>query len=58
MRMLTAIVPNLRRIAIVSDLNIPRVNGVNPLEEANERAARARSAGRSSISSRGWAHML
>lgn len=40
MRMLTAIVPNLKRIAIVSDLNIPRVNGVNPLEEANERAAR------------------
>ncbi len=38
--MLKAIAPNLKRIAIVSDLNIPRISGVNPLEAANERAAR------------------
>jgi putative ABC transport system substrate-binding protein len=40
MRMMQAIKPGLKRIAIVSDLNIPRSNGVNPLEDANERAAR------------------
>lgn len=40
MQMLKKVIPKLARVAILSDVNIPRTNGINPLEDANERAAR------------------
>src|SRR5436190_14746809 len=38
---LKQVVPNLSRIAILSDEDIPRVDGWNPLEKANDMAARS-----------------
>lgn len=40
MQLLRTVVPNLTRIALLSDENIPRVSGSNPLENANVVAAR------------------
>jgi putative tryptophan/tyrosine transport system substrate-binding protein len=39
--MLKEVIPNLARVAILSDQNIPRTDGWNPLERANDAAARA-----------------
>jgi len=39
--LLQQVVPNLSRVAILSDEDIPRVDGWNPLEKANDTAARA-----------------
>ncbi len=39
--MLKELFPNLARVAILSDQNIPRADGWNPLERANDSAARA-----------------
>jgi putative tryptophan/tyrosine transport system substrate-binding protein len=38
---LKEVVPNLARVAILSDQDIPRPDGGNPLERANDAAARA-----------------
>ncbi len=38
---LTEVIPNLSRVAILSDQDIPRTDGWNPLERANDTAARA-----------------
>jgi putative ABC transport system substrate-binding protein len=39
--MLKELFPNLARVAILSDQNIPRADGWNPLERANDSVARA-----------------
>lgn len=39
--LLKQVVPNLSRVAILSDQDIPRVDGWNPLEKVNDAAARA-----------------
>jgi|ERR1700730_92247 putative ABC transport system substrate-binding protein len=39
--LLKQVVPNLSRVAILSDEDIPRVDGWNPLERANDAAAQA-----------------
>jgi putative tryptophan/tyrosine transport system substrate-binding protein len=39
--LLKEVIPNLARVAILSDEDIPRVDGWNPLEKANDVAARA-----------------
>ena len=39
--LLKQVVPNLSRVAILSDEDIPRVDGWNPLEKANDTAAQA-----------------
>jgi putative tryptophan/tyrosine transport system substrate-binding protein len=39
--LLKQMVPNLSRVAILSDEDIPRIDGWNPLERANDAAARA-----------------
>jgi ABC-type uncharacterized transport system substrate-binding protein len=39
--LLKQVLPHLSRVAILSDENIPRVDGWNPLEKANDAAARA-----------------
>jgi putative tryptophan/tyrosine transport system substrate-binding protein len=39
--LLKEVMPNLTRVAILSDEDIPRVDGWNPLETANDTAARA-----------------
>ncbi len=41
LELLRQVIPNLARLAILSDEDIPRVEGWNPLEKANDRAARA-----------------
>ena len=38
--LLKEVMPNLTRVAILSDEDIPRVDGWNPLEKANDTAAR------------------
>ena len=38
---LKEVIPNLARVAILSDQDIPRTDGWNPLERANDTAARA-----------------
>ena len=38
---LKEVIPNLSRVAILSDQDIPRTDGWNPLERANDTAARA-----------------
>ena len=39
--LLKQVIPNVSRVAILSDEDIPRVEGWNPLERANDAAARA-----------------
>jgi putative tryptophan/tyrosine transport system substrate-binding protein len=39
--LLKEVVPDISRVAILSDEDIPRVNGWNPLEKANDTAAKA-----------------
>jgi putative ABC transport system substrate-binding protein len=39
--LLKQVVPHLSRVAILSDEDIPRIDGWNPLEKANDAAARA-----------------
>jgi putative ABC transport system substrate-binding protein len=39
--LLRQMIPNLDRVAILSDEDVPRVDGWNPLEKANDTAARA-----------------
>jgi putative ABC transport system substrate-binding protein len=41
LELLSQVIPNLARVAILSDEDIPRVDGWNPLEKANDTAARA-----------------
>jgi putative ABC transport system substrate-binding protein len=41
LELLRQVMPNLARLAILSDEDIPRVEGWNPLEKANDTAARA-----------------
>ena len=49
---LKKVIPQLDRVAIMSDEDIPRVDGWNPLEKANDTAARALGWG-SPVSARG-----
>jgi putative tryptophan/tyrosine transport system substrate-binding protein len=41
LELLKEVIPNLARVAILSDEDIPRVDGWNPLEKANDVTARA-----------------
>jgi putative ABC transport system substrate-binding protein len=41
LELLRQVIPNLARVAILSDEDIPRVDGWNPLEKVNDTAARA-----------------
>lgn len=41
LELLRQVIPNLARLAILRDEDIPRVEGWNPLEKANDTAARA-----------------